>query len=185
MYQGGGRGNVFVSKKRRLAHAAPRAVRRRCFTHVAMICDVTEVQPRLPQVLIGNQKTGQAGALEALRAAAPANARLLRRRIAWNSEVVCAWVIRCLGVTLAPYRARSQPVLLLDAARIHFTRSVLRACQGAGIWVVGVPASLTWLLQPLDTHGFQRYTAHMQRKYLETCASATATGALPIETFLP
>jgi hypothetical protein len=167
LYQGDVRGNVFVSKKQRATQYVPRSKRRCCMTHIGVVCDSTEIQPRLPQVVIGNEATFKAREMPALRASCPANVILLRQRSAWSNNVVCAWLVRRIGVALEPYSARCQPVLLLDASRTHITPLVLAACHAAGIWVVLVPAKLTWLLQPLDTHGFNRYKAHLRRKYQE------------------
>lgn len=184
LFQGSGRGNVFISKKRVLRQRVSRATRRRCLTHVAVICDQTEVQPLLPQVILGNEATFQARRMATLRAACPGNVVLLRGKSAWNNHVVCAWIIGLIGHALAPLRDRYQPILLLDASRIHFAPQVLAACRRWRIWVVGVPAQLTWLLQPLDTHGFQRYKAHLRQKYLE--ARIVAVGdALDIGEFMP
>ena len=184
LFQGSGRGNVFVSKKRRVSQHVSRATRRRCMTHVGVICDNTYIQPHLPQVLIGNWATFKAGSMTALRGRAPANVVLLRQKSAWNNEAVCAWIVRRIGRALAPYTHEYQPVLLMDVSRIHTARSVLVACHAAGIWVVLIPALLTWLLQPLDTHGFQRYKAHLRNKYLEARIAA-AGDALEVGEFLP
>ena len=167
LFQGTGRGTVFVSKKRRLTQHAPRALRRRCMTHVGVVCDDTTLQPHLPQVLIGNWSTFKAGSMAALRARAPPNVVLLRQRSAWSNEAVCAWIVTLIGHALAPYMHAYQPILVMDASTIHTARKVLAACYTACIWVSLVPARLTGVLQPLDTHGFQRYKAHLRRKYLE------------------
>ena len=183
LFQGGGKGNVFISKKRLRRQGVSRNTRRRCLTHVAVICDRTDVQPLLPQVVLGNEATFQARRMAGLRAACPANIVLVRGKSAWNNEETHAWIIRRIGDALAPLRDRYQAILLADAARIHFTPRVLAACRRAGIWVVGVPARLTWLLQPLDTHGFQRYKTHLMQKYLE--ARVVAVGdALDIDEFM-
>ena len=184
LFQGGGRGNVFVSKKRRATQRASRAVRRRCLTHVGVICDQADIQPLLPQVLIGNEATFLQRSMVELRGACPANVTLLRQRSAWSNAELCAMIVQRIGHALAPCRGRYQPVLLLDAARIHITPEVVRACNKAGIWFVLVPAGVTWLLQPLDTHAFQRYKAHLRRKYLEARVDA-AGDVLSVGEFLP
>ena len=56
-----------------------------------------------------------------------------------------------------PLVRRWQPVLVMDACRLHLHRSLAEACLREGVWLVIVPARLTWLLQPLDTHAFQPY----------------------------
>ena len=50
-------GNLFVEKKRRIVQFVPKSKRRCCFTHVALICDDTEIQPLMPQVLVGSEST--------------------------------------------------------------------------------------------------------------------------------
>ena len=109
LFQGSGRSNVFVSKKRRVSQHVSRATRRRCMTHVGVICDNTYIQPHLPQVLIGNLATFKAGSMTALRGRAPANVALLRQKSAWNNEAVCAWIVRRIGHALAPYKFQLGP----------------------------------------------------------------------------
>ena len=41
------------------------------------------------------------------------------------------------------------------------------AAWGAGLWCCFVPASTTWLLQPLDTHCFSRYKALLRKRAAE------------------
>ena len=71
LFQGSGKGNVFVGKKRRLVQFVQTRKRRCYFTHVAVICDNSELQPLLPQVLIGNERTFLAASMNGLRAGKP------------------------------------------------------------------------------------------------------------------
>ena len=169
VWQSHRRGTVFVDKKRRrgerVVQRVPRGKRRCCLTHVALICDRSDLQPLMPQVVIGNEKTFKAGDIAASQAACPSNVLLVRQRSAWNNEMLCARVIRLLAAALLPHRHELQPVLLLNAVRLHTARLVVSACVAAGIWPVLVPARATWLLQPLGTHAFQKYKAMLQEKY--------------------
>ena len=56
-------------------------------------------------------------------------------------------------------------MLLLDACYIHMGGGFLRACARRGILVHYVPAKLTWLLQPLDTHAFARFKIFIGCEY--------------------
>ena len=186
LYQGGGKGNVFVSDRRPKAQPVQRVARskRRChLTHVGLICDDSAVQPSLPQVVIGNEHAIKAGELAALRAAMPPNVELLRRPSAWNNSALCVWIINLLAAALAPLADVCQFVLLMDAARIHTTPAVLRACARHGIRLVLIPAKLTWLLQPLDTHAFQRYKAVLRSAY-QTARCRSAGAELTMSEFL-
>ena len=169
LFQGNVKGNVLVSKKRRRedgpVQRIPRS-RRRCYlTHVAFVCDQPELQALLPQVVIGNQVALPASAMPTLTAACPSNVRLVRQKSAWNNQNLMALIIRILAAALGPYKDRFQPVLLLDAVRLHFAQAVLNACNSCGIWLVLVPAKTTWLLQPLDTHAFQSFKIQLRNAY--------------------
>ena len=64
-------------------------------------------------------------------------------------------------------RARAggrQAILLLDAHRCHFSRCTLAACRDYDIWPVLIPARMTSLLQPLDTHVFCRFKMFLRTR---------------------
>ena len=187
LLQGDCKGTVFISKKRQREESVqrvPRSKRRCCLTHVAFVCDRPELQPLLPQVLVGSERTFLASALAALQRDCPANVRLLRQKSAWNNETLCAAIVRWLGAALRPHLGRFQPILLLDAVRLHITVKVIRACYAAGLWPVVVPAQMTWLLQPLDTDAFRPYKAHLRNAYQEARIKSAA-GDLSVSEFMP
>jgi len=186
LFQGDSKGNVFVNKKRlrdEPVQTIPRWKKRCYLTHVAFACDRPDVQPLLPQVIIGNEATLQAADVAALQASCPSNVRLVRQKSAWNNEVLCARIVRWLGRALEPYAATLQPILLMDAARLHTTRRVLAACTRCRIWPVLVPAKMTWLMQPLDTHAFLRYKVSLKKNY-ERARAASPNRDLGAHEFL-
>lgn len=179
-------GNIFASKKRPREEAAmrvPLEKRRRCATHVGMLCDRPEVQQCLPQVVIVNHRTAGQRAMGSLTRDCPPNVRLLRLRSAWNNTHVCTWIVNLLGAALRPFLNDFQPILLLDTVNFHFSASVLAACRRARIWPLFVPARLTWLLQPLDTHAFRLYKAFLREAHAEARVLA-GVGDLQIAEFL-
>lgn len=195
LFQGAGKGAVFVDKRRRRgegepalsaepAQDVPQAKRRCCLTHVAFVCDRHDLQPLLPQIIVGNEHTFPAGAFAALQASCPANVRLVRQKSAWNNAELCGKVVQWLAEALGPRLGDLQPVLLLDACKLHFSRQVLQACAAHGVWPIFVPAKSTWLLQPLDTHAFLKYKAYLRGRY-QKARIAHARGDLTIEQFLP
>ena len=66
-------------------------------------------------------------------------------------------------------------MLLFDCHLTHLAPPVLRAVGAAGIWVLPLPAKMTWLMQPLDTHVFAAYKASIRRRYVQHLAD-DATG---------
>ena len=189
LYQGEGKGNILLSKKRPRGEAevvqrVPHSRRRTYLTHVAFVCDQAELQHLLPQVVIGNERVLPAAAMPALRASLPSNVRLIRQKSSWNNSTLCAIIVRMLALALGPHRERFQPVLLLDTVRLHFNQVVLNACNACGIWLILVPARTTWLLQPLDTHVFRAFKDRLRKAYQKARLQA-ATHDLNVQQFMP
>ena len=183
LFQGGGRGNLFISKKQRVVQHVPRNKKRCHLTHVALVCDNTDVQHLLPQLIIGNESSFLVSRMSELREDAPPNVVLVRQRSAWIDQQLCARLIRRVGSVLSPFRDRFQPVLLMDAHRAHIAQAVLNACRRAGIWVLIVPPQTTGVLQPLDTHGFKLYKDRMKKEY-QTMRASRADICLPVSGIL-
>ena len=165
LYQAGRKGNVFLDKNIRAVQNVSRGKRRTFLTHVAFTCDDPLVQPVLPQIVLANERTIPARMLADLEGSCPPNVYLLRRRSAWIDAELCARIIKLLAFCIAPRLGDRQAVLLFDACRQHLARCVFAACQPAGIWPLVVPASLTWLLQPLDTHTFLAHKGRLRAAY--------------------
>ena len=185
LFQGGGKGTVFRGPPAAApAQWANRSKRRRCLSHVAFICDRPELQPVMPQVLIGNCATLLRRDWAALLAGCPPNVFLVRQKSSWNNSALCARLVRLLAAALAPYAATVQPVLFMDAYRVHYHRLVLSACCAAGVWPVMIPAKMTWLLQPCDTHAFLAYKLRLRESYQRHRAES-ADGQIGVRDFLP
>ena len=184
LFQGRVKGNVFVSKREpRIAQDQSASQQRTYFSHVGLICDDPMIQPSLPQFILGNERSIPAGQLPALRASCARNVWLDRGKSAWMNVPTMRRVLRQLKVALEPYMDERQPILLLDANTVHINAQVLADCRAAGILPVVVPAKLTWLLQPLDTHAFAQYKAHLRGAFL-AARLRTADGNLSLEAFL-
>ena len=157
-------------------------------THVGIICDRVEAQPQMPQFIIGNEHTFLMRDLRALQAGCPPNVTLLRQKSAWSNAVVTGRIFRALAAavrSLEVQLGKLQVVLILDAVRIHYAPAALRACRAAGIFLVVVPAKLTFLLQPLDTHAFSQYKYHLKHAYQAArMTSSDADGDLNVREFL-
>lgn len=173
VFQGGMRGTIFAPKARRrssLRQHATRNERRSYLTHVAVICDRPEIQPLLPQIVIGNAATLRVRDMERLRGLCPPNVILVRQKSAWNNEVLCAKIIRRIGLAVA--NVGLQPVLIMDAVKLHLAARVFRACATARLWPIVVPPKMTSVLQPLDTHAFMPYKRALREAYQDIMAPA-------------
>lgn len=136
-----------------------RDMKRTYLTHVAMICDNPTLQVELPQVLIGNHTVFKAREIEALRNQMPRNVFLVRLKKAWNCTVLLKVLLEKLHIVTRPWAATHDLVILMDAAKIHCRRDVWALCERLRFRLIIIPASTTWLLQPLDTHVFARMKA--------------------------
>jgi hypothetical protein len=141
------------------------------------------IQPVLPQFFLGNERSIPAADLQALRASCARNFFLERGRSAWVNVAAMRRILRFLRTALEPYMAERQPVLLLDALSVHINSVVLAECRAAGIIPVVIPAKLTWLLQPLDTHAFAAYKHRVRKAFMEARVRA-ADGNVSVAAFL-
>ena len=92
------------------------------------------------------------------------NAKLWRGKSAWINDKVFGTIIRELGKVLRVHAKDRQAILLLDAHKCHFSKSALAACRDYDIWPVIIPARMTGLLQPLDTHVFCRFKMFLRTR---------------------
>ena len=152
-------------KKAEIVQDVSRGKLRGCFTLVALICDDPSLQPLLPQVLLGNEHIFQQRVVQQLRPTLAENIHVWRRSSAWANRHTMVEVVQLLSRALGSTLRSRRVMLLLDACYIHMGSGFLRACARRGILVQYVPAKLTWLLQPLDTHAFARFKIFVGCEY--------------------
>ena len=151
---------------------ATRAEQRAYFTHVGLICNDVSIQPRLPQVIFVGEKLLPQQLWAAIQRDLPHNVYVKRMPKGWNNAKEHAVIIRLLGLILAPVLDRCQPVLMFDAVGLHLADEVMQQLTDARIWYLVIPARLTWLLQPLDTHGFAKYKRYLRSRFQDVVAAA-------------
>ena len=155
-----------AARKGRLAQNVTRGQTRSVVSLVALLCEDSRVQAELPQYIIGNEHVLPATVVTQLRAegALLRNVHLVRRKSAWANDALLASIARHWGRVLASRRAHQQPILLVDACNAHLARRFLDTCSRWKIWLVYVPARLTWLVQPANTHCFALLKALLREK---------------------
>ena len=164
VHQQSPRGVLCVNRNvaRELLHHVPRATRRRYITYVSMICDNEDLQAVLPQYLIGNEATFRQCDMTQLQEGLPRNIHLLRRKSAWCDSKVMVLLLRQLHLAISRHIEGLQPIILWDAAKHHTTPMVYASAKRMGFWPITIPAKLTWLLQPLDTHVFASFKRRLE-----------------------
>ena len=171
-YYGNVTGNLAIANKSLpkgampLTQEASRNQQRMGLTHVGIICNIPAVQRLLPQVLIVPSRYLLLRDLPAVRAAMPPTISVVRAKSKWISKPIMVWIVRLLAWTLRPLRRRYRVALLMDVLGIHIDTAVTDAATDADIDLLFVPALLTWLSQPCDTHAFSLYKRHLRGLFL-------------------
>ena len=121
----------------------------------ACICDNVRVQRVLPQLVVIARSLMSAATFRDVQAIAPATFNVVRGTSSWvTSEILCNF----LGVIEEAIRPFPLvPVLLLDTHGSHTTPEVMARARELGILLLYVPAGMTFLAQPLDTHVFAAF----------------------------
>ena len=168
LHQARPQGIICLDRKRcrSLAQPVPHAKRRRYMSYISIICDSETIQRILPQFLIGNAATLKHSDMPEFVSKLSPNVRLWRRKSAWVNERAMLDILRHLHAALLPFLGDHQPILMFDAAPPHTTPLVFRLARRLQIWPLTIPAKSTWLVQPLDTHGFLRFKRNLQQLHL-------------------
>lgn len=163
-------GNLYVGFGRTCGAAKASAVSRvsladarSCMTHVAIVCDDSTIQAKLPQVLICRKSVIRVDQVDAISEALPPNFKVLAAPSAWTNEQIMGYIIRLLANALVEYSGTHQPILFMDTAPSHLHESVITSCYERGIWLGYIPAGTTWLFQVLDTHCFGAFKQRLAR----------------------
>ena len=185
----GQRGTILCTKNlpsgRQLAsESASLADRRGHVTHVCMITHESEIQPKLPQILMGNEHKFTHELLRSVSQERPHNVELWRQASSWNSHVAMRRVLRCLSAALGPIVRERYVILVLDVAPCHIHESIYNEARRLGIRLVYIPASLTALLQPLDVYVFSRYKTALRRAWHDVRCSSSEGLVTPKEWLL-
>lgn len=144
-------------------------------THVSYLAFVTHdsaIQPKLPQIFIGNKKAFLLKTLNALAPDIPEGFFVWREESSWNNHVLMCRALRILADRLKDYKDSHQIILILDVARCHRHPLIYSWANRLGIILMYVPAKLTWLLQPADTHVFGRMKTRLRQLWIDLCVQS-------------
>ena len=148
--------------------------RRAAVTLMAFVSDNEEINKELPQIIVGAEHHIQAWMSPLLMNGRTDNVLVLRRKSAWLRSDNVVSIIRALGKTLEPFLDRFRFILMMDAAPIHIAKKVVQACTRYCIYPLYIPASMTGLLQPLDTHVFAIYKNLVRRRHQDAMVKSEA-----------
>ena len=91
--------------------------------------------------------------------------------------------LRELSTALAPWRSKFVVHLLMDVAPCHLVEQVLQEARKQRFRLVFVPARLSSILQPLDTHAFASFKSWLERQHQQLRAQYSE-GLVPEDVWL-
>ena len=139
---------------RSLARQATRQQMRTMISLIAFVCDDAALQKKLPQILVVRATSTNARDVAQMRAALPPNVSLWIETRAWTTSDVMVRAARTLHVALQEHLSGRQVILSSDVFRAHMTKDVWRIMANLNFLYFLIPAKMTWVLQPCDTHVF-------------------------------
>jgi len=144
---------------------------RACITHVALVAEDPEVQQVLPPWILGNTNVMLKRDVTAAQADVGPNIRFIRGKSGWTNVTVMVALLKAIASAVRSLEQNRFIVLLLDCARQHLHDKISRCARSVKIHLVYVPAKLTWLLQPCDTHVFLKYKRRLAELYADDVAN--------------
>ena len=140
--------------------------RRAAVTYVACITNLTYMQPKLPQIFLCNERVLPAWALASPNLKKPDTVHFWRRKSGWNNVSKMLLILTKVHEAFVGHEDL-QPILVLDCISCHIHPEVVAKARDLNLWLVAVPARLTFLLQPLDVYAFAPYKACLAKLFLE------------------
>lgn len=151
--------------------------RRSAVTLLAMICDDPAVQPRLPQLVIANERLMSSSDFEKVAGRCQGNVVMVRRTSSWVTSSYMVEVVKMLAGYIQPEVKSRHVILHLDTCPAHTHRDVLKECASSGLHVHFVPLLTTAYLQPLDVLAFSKLKGWAARE-IEVQRVQSPTGLL-------
>jgi hypothetical protein len=122
-------------------------------TLMAAVCDDVLLQKHLPQLLLTKDKTLTRAEKTALaHLALPI--RWLSGSTGWMTSSILKQIFTIYRREIRVFRPNAEIVMVFDVASQHVTREVFMHLNRLNLHTLLIPAGMTWLLQPLDTHVF-------------------------------
>ena len=132
---------------------------------LAFISADPSVQGKLPQVILGNKHKLTAALVAEL--APPENFHIWREESGWVNKKMMTRALTLLAKYLKDVMLTRQDVLVMDTVSAHLAQSVFAYANRLNIIVMFVPAQLTPLLQPADTHLFGKLKRKLKQRWLQ------------------
>lgn len=138
----------------------------RCsFTQMVFLCDDEEIQQALPTILLVGERVMNERQRREILSGLPHHVALWRQKRAWVTAQTMTRAIFMVAQALAPWRDNLEVIFSADTYRAHLTNAVWAAMNRHRFTYMLIPASMTWALQPCDTHLFATYKREVAAEF--------------------
>ena len=141
-----------------------RSLKRSTATHVAAISHLPQIQALLPQFVLLNKRTFKGNDIPS---SLPEGLIFIRDVSGWNTAEKMVLILEHIAKALISCTTKYQVVVLLDVASCHIDTQVISAANRLNLWLMHVPARLTFMLQPLDVACLQAYKSALNQLFVE------------------
>ena len=133
--------------------------------YVATVCDDPALQKHKPHFIIGSKAKINNSHFASMQSSSRSNVHVWRNEHkAWNNSFLMRRMLQHIN-DAASHKKDVQVCLIMDVAPCHIHESVMRKARSLGIMLVFVPAQITFLLQPLDTHAFASFKRWLRAQF--------------------
>jgi hypothetical protein len=184
----GGEGTVICEKalppgEQHAVENATEADIRGHITLITLLTHETGIQVQLPQILLGNEHRFTLALLKSVKPAVLVNVLLWRQKSVWNSHSTMRRILTTLHAAIGTLIATRYVLLILDVASVRIHKTIHALAKKFKIRLVFLPAKLTYLLQPCDTHLFRRLKHRLQESFRQL-RSLSESGIVTVEQWL-
>lgn len=144
----------------------------------------THIQPKLPQIILGNKHQLSVSMLKQLQPHTPKQFYVWREESSWVNHAVVRRVLSLLSQCLQEFKDTHQIIFVLDCAKCHIHPTVFQLASRLQIKLLFVPAKLTSLLQPADTHCFSKLKRKLKQKWLQLRVESSTGEVSHLEWFM-
>ena len=82
---------------------------------------------------------------------------MIHKKTKWVNVKILVWLMQMIHWSLRHVRGLYDVVIMLDVLAVHFSPELLQCMDTLSFRYMFIPAKLTWLIQPCDTHCFALY----------------------------
>ena len=130
--------------------------------HLVCVCDDMEIQRLLPQVILVRESSVSEATAREISEEFGGKVCILRLERAWSTATVIREFFIRLRIALRHFRGTHEFIVYGDAYRAHISQSVWETAGRAGFRYCVIPALMTWVFQPCDTHVLAGYKQNVR-----------------------